>query len=183
MTRRPRADAERNRWLVLDAARAAFAAEGPGVSLDEIARRAGVGPGTVHRHFPTKQALLTAVVVDRLEDLATTARGLIDAPDPGAAFFEFLALLTEHSRENLVLAAALDGEIGPEVTQAGALLTSALAELLGRAQRAGVVKPELSVEALHAILSGAIAAERRLPVRERGIGVRIIADGLRVRRE
>jgi AcrR family transcriptional regulator len=181
MARRLRADAARNRALVLEAARAAFAADGTGVPLDEIARRAGVGPGTVHRHFPSKQALLTAVVFDRLTELTEAAADLAAAEDPEAAFFDFLEQLVEQARENLALTAALDGEIGPEVGQAGAELTAALAGLLSRAQRAGAVKPDLTAGGLHAILGGAIAAERRLTDRERGLAVRVVTDGLRTR--
>ena len=85
-----RADARRNRERVLDAARTAFAADGLSVSLDEIARRAGVGPGTLYRHFPTKEALIEAVVQDRLCRLAAEGAALRDSRDPGAAFFEFI---------------------------------------------------------------------------------------------
>src|SRR5712691_4544222 len=88
-----RADARRNRERVLDAARAAFAAQGLSVPLDEIARHAGVGPGTLYRHFPTKEALIEAVVHDRLQGLAADGAALLDAPDPGAAFFAFLGRL------------------------------------------------------------------------------------------
>ena len=84
-----RADARRNRNRVLEAARAAFGAEGSDVSLDEIARRAGVGPGTVYRHFATKEALFEAVVFDRIGELVEEARALLDDPDPGRAFTSF----------------------------------------------------------------------------------------------
>jgi len=177
--RRLRADAARNRALVLATARDAFATEGPELSLDEIARRAGVGAGTVHRHFPTKQALLAGVVIDRLEGLAALAGDLAEADDAGEAFFEFLERLTDEARENLVLTTALDGEIGPEVARAGAKLTAGLTVLLERAQRAGVVKPDLTAQSVHAILSGVITMERRLAPAERGIGFRVVVDGLR----
>src|SRR3984885_11076494 len=85
-TRPLRADARRNRERVLEAARAAFGAEGSDVSLDEIARRAGVGAGTVYRHFATKEALFEAVVFDRIAELVEEARTLSKDPDPGRAF-------------------------------------------------------------------------------------------------
>src|SRR3954453_10516153 len=88
-----RADAQRNRQRVLDAARDAFAEVGFAVPLDDIAARAGVGPGTVYRHFPTKEALFQAVITARVTDLVTTARQHAEAPDPGAAFFAFLTHL------------------------------------------------------------------------------------------
>src|ERR1700734_2354819 len=92
-----RADAARNREKVLRAAREAFAESGYGVPLDEIATRAGVGPGTVYRHFPAKEALFEAVVTSRIEDLIADARSRAGAADPGAAFFGFLARLAEES--------------------------------------------------------------------------------------
>src|SRR5690242_19730377 len=99
--RRPRADAVRNRQRVLSAAREAFAESGPAVSLDDVARRAGVGPGTVHRHFPTKDALFAAVIADRLQDLSTRASQLSGSPDPGAAFFDFFHVLATEAAQNL----------------------------------------------------------------------------------
>ena len=88
-----RADARRNRERVLEAARAAFGAEGSDVSLDDIARRAGVGAGTVYRHFATKDALFEAVVLDRIGELVEEAHALADDPDPGRAFLSFVELL------------------------------------------------------------------------------------------
>jgi AcrR family transcriptional regulator len=79
-----RADARRNRERILAAATAAFAADGLSVPLDEIARRAGVGPGTLYRHFPAKEALWEAVLHDRLERLADEAEALHRATDPSA---------------------------------------------------------------------------------------------------
>ena len=86
-----RADAARNRERVLRAAREAFAESGYGVPLDEIAARAGVGPGTVYRHFPAKEALFEAVVTARITDLVSDAQARAAAADPGEAFFGFLA--------------------------------------------------------------------------------------------
>ncbi|MFC7761813.1 TetR/AcrR family transcriptional regulator [Catellatospora bangladeshensis] len=77
-----RADARRNRAKVLQVAYEVFAAEGLGVPIDEIARRAGVGAGTVYRHFPTKEALYRAIVVDRVEHLVATARELAATQAP-----------------------------------------------------------------------------------------------------
>ena len=83
-----RADARRNRARVLDVAREVFAAEGLTVPIDEIARRAGLGIGTVYRHFPTKEALFEAIVLDRIERLTALAESAPGA-DPGEAFFDF----------------------------------------------------------------------------------------------
>jgi len=77
-----RADARRNRERLLRSAANLFATESLSVPLDEIARHAGVGPGTVHRHFPTKEALFAALVVDRVRATVEYGRSLIDAADP-----------------------------------------------------------------------------------------------------
>jgi AcrR family transcriptional regulator len=180
----PRADAVRNRERVLAAARDAFAADGPAVSLDDVARRAGVGAGTVHRHFPTKDALFVAVIADRLQRLAADAGNLAGAEDPGAAFFAFFAELADQARENLALSAALavagDGAATDALRAAGAPLAEALAVLLTRAQDARAVRADITVGDLHAILAGALLAEQRLDPASRGRGLRVVADGLRV---
>src|SRR5271156_2374714 len=110
-TRPLRADARRNRDRVLEAARTSFGAEGWDVSLDEIARRAGVGAGTVYRHFPTKEALFEAVVFDRLAELVEEARALLDDLDPGSAFWSFVERLAREGalKRDLVEALAHEG--------------------------------------------------------------------------
>ena len=174
----PRADAARNRERVLAAAREAFAADGPSVSLDDIARRAGVGPGTVHRHFPSKKDLFAAVIAERLEQLATEARALAGAGDAGSAFFTFFHRLAGQAQENLALTAAvaLPTEL---VRDSAAPLEEALAALLVRAQQDGHVRPDVTVASLHALMAGALLMEQRLEPESRGLGLRVIADGLR----
>ena len=98
-----RAYARRNRLKVLEAAREAFAAEGIVVPLDDIARRAGVGAGTVYRHFPTKEALFEAVVADQLQLLVGDAREALRADDAGEAFFGFLATVIDEPRQCISL--------------------------------------------------------------------------------
>src|SRR5258707_11498336 len=83
-----RADAERNKKLIVQAARKVFATAGLAAPIDEIARRAGVGTGTLYRHFPNKEALFEAVVIGRGEDLVEEARHLIASNDPKTAFFK-----------------------------------------------------------------------------------------------
>ena len=85
-----RADAERNLGLILAAAADAYAELGPDVTIDEIARRAGVGHGTVCRRFPTKDALRAAVIHARLDELLATAQGLLEEPDAWAAVERFV---------------------------------------------------------------------------------------------
>jgi AcrR family transcriptional regulator len=176
----PRADALRNRERVLTAAREAFAADGPSVSLDDIARRAGVGPGTVHRNFPSKKDLLTAVITDRMQDLTAEALRLGDTEDTGAAFFTFFHHLASQARENLALTAAVT--LSEELLHDAAVpLEQALGALLAQAQRDGHVRPDLSIGSLHALMAGALLTEQRLEPAARGLGLKIIADGLRAR--
>lgn len=179
--RAPRADAIRNRERVLAAAREAFAAEGPSVSLDDIARRAGVGAGTVHRHFPTKDELLKAVLADRLEGLTAAARRLSDAADPGQAFFTFFHRLAAEARHNLAVSAALSdpSDVGDAVLDAGSDLREATTDLLTRAQAAGAVRSDIDADELHAITAGALAMEQRLPPGSQGLGLGVVIDGLR----
>ncbi|MFI5910467.1 TetR/AcrR family transcriptional regulator [Dactylosporangium sp. NPDC051541] len=176
----PRADAVRNRQRILTAARAAFAAEGPAVSLDDVARRAEVGPGTVHRHFPTKDALFAAVIADRLQELAALAATHAEAPDPGPAFFDFFSHMAAEAAQNLALSAALTDRagIGETIRAAGHDLETALALLLRRAQDAGAVRTDLTTAELHAVMAGAVVMEQRLPETSKGRGLRLIADGL-----
>ena len=86
-----RADAQRNLERVLDAAEQAFAASGPDASIDEIARLAGVGHGTVFRRFPTKDDLMYAVIERHVAQMCAIAEEALAADDPGEAFFDFVA--------------------------------------------------------------------------------------------
>jgi AcrR family transcriptional regulator len=174
-----RADARLNREKVLRAARDAFAASGYGVPLDEIAARADVGPGTVYRHFPTKQALFEAVVTARIEDLVTDARARAGDDDPAAAFFGFFSRVAEEAaaKRDLPDAIAISGGLRDA-------LMAALGVLLQRAQEAGAVRADLTTDDLVVIFKGMLASLRDSPAvpdghaqRERVFGV--IADGLR----
>jgi AcrR family transcriptional regulator len=178
MTQRaPRADAVRNRARILAAAREAFAQQGVDVPLDAIAEAAGVGAGTVHRHFPTKEALLAAVIADRLDDLARRAEQLDG--DPVDDFFGLLTELVAAGRDNLALAAAFGGLPNALIRDAGERLSAALHALLKNAQRAGGVRGDLDVPELHAIVTGVLAAESRLPDGRRGLALEITLNGLR----
>ena len=182
-----RADARRNRDRVLEAARTSFGAEGSDVSLDEVARRAGVGAGTVYRHFPTKEALFEAVVFDRMEELVEEACALSDDPDPGRAFSSFVERLAREGarKRDLVEALAHDGihlQLGESpIVRA---LTDVLAELLCRAQRAGAVRSDISVDDVMAVLTGAayaICHSRADDERTRRL-LAVMFDGLRADR-
>jgi AcrR family transcriptional regulator len=178
--RQPRADARRNREKVLRAARDAFAESGYGVPLDEIAARAGVGPGTVYRHFPAKEALFEAVVAARIEDLVEDARARAVAADPGAAFFGFLARVAEE--------AAAKRDLPDAIAIAGSLhdaLHSALDVLLRHAQQAGAVRADIAAADLIVLLKGMFASIQDASadavdpaLRDRVFAV--VTDGLRV---
>src|SRR6202035_4061810 len=103
-----RADAVRNKKLIVQAARGVFATAGLAAPIDEIAQRAGVGTGTLYRHFPTKEALFEAVVIGRVEELVEEARRLIASNDPKTAFFALLAKLLQHGDGHKDLMDALD---------------------------------------------------------------------------
>ncbi|GAA1360159.1 TetR/AcrR family transcriptional regulator [Catellatospora chokoriensis] len=163
-TARPlRADARRNRAKVLQTAYEVFAAEGLGVPIDEIARRAGVGAGTVYRHFPTKEALYQAIVVARVEHLVNTARELAETTDPGEGFFSFFDLMTTAGATDKGLVDALAGEgfdieaAMPEHEQA---FKDAMGELLVRAQAAGAVRADVTVADVKTLMVGCQAMQR-----------------------
>jgi AcrR family transcriptional regulator len=178
-----RADARRNRALLLDAAEAVFAANGVSASTEEVARAAGVGVGTLFRHFPTKEALLEAVYRGRLRRMAEAARELSTAEDPGTAFFDFIADAVAHSASKIAVADALT-EAGIDLSTASAEeaheVAGALETLLVRAQRAGAVRPDVGLPELIALLVGASRAAEHAgadQLRTRIVG--IILDGLR----
>jgi AcrR family transcriptional regulator len=181
-----RADARRNRARVLEAAEAVFAAGGVSASTEEVARAAGVGIGTVFRHFPTKEALLEAVYVERLRRLAEEARTLRESPDPGAAFFSFFRRVVGYAATKNALADAL-ADAGIDVGTASRLrpedMLEALGALLARAQETGAVRRDVGLPELLALLVGASRAREHAAgnpeVQNRVVGA--VLDGLRPR--
>ncbi|OXM52497.1 TetR/AcrR family transcriptional regulator [Amycolatopsis alba] len=173
-----RADARRNRAKVLAAAEEAFAVDGVAVPLDEIARIAGVGAGTVYRHFPSKDALFQAVVLDRVEQFAQEARDLLTAEDAGEAFFDFFKRVVQQASRNRALCDALAETTGLGFKASAADdFRSASQALLTRAQAAGAVREDIDGDDLRALIAGCLAAER-YSLEERHL-VRIVIDGLR----
>lgn len=184
MTQQPvglRADARRNRARVLSAAQEAFAAEGLAVPLDEIARRAGVGAGTVYRHFPTKEALFEAIVLDRMHVMIDQVRALADAPDPGAAFYQVLTDIVEQNSMKRDLVDALAGaglDLNGSLSEARVAIREALGVLLHRAQAVGAVRPDVDTTDLSTLLSAIFLAARQ----QTGLphtALAVIRDGLR----
>jgi AcrR family transcriptional regulator len=185
--REPRADARRNRDRVLRTARQLFATEGLGVSLDEIARRAGVGPGTVHRHFPTKEALYLAVAIDMLKRLVAEAEALAATDDP-SALFTLLSRMMATGAENIAVKSALaaaEFDLRTAAPGVAADLTRHVADLLDRAHAAGVARRDATLDEVMALVAGAFAAIRHAGAetsRERSAHLaQIILDGLRPR--
>ena len=182
-----RADARRNRERVLRTAQQAFAMDGLGVPLDEIARRAGVGPGTIHRHFPTKEALYLAVATDMLQQLVAQAKALAATGDP-AALFTLLSRMMATGVENVAVKSALEAaefDLRTAAPDVAADLTGHVTDLLERAHAAGAVRPDLTVGEVMALVAGAFAAIRHAGVetsRQRSAHIaQIILDGLRPR--
>jgi AcrR family transcriptional regulator len=176
-----RADAQRNRALVLDAAIAAFAEVGLAVPVHEIARRAGVGTGTVSRHFPTKDDLFEAIVLERVERLLSRARDLADALEPGPAFFEFLAVWVREGALNRGLSQALAGvgyDMEAAALRAGLDVGGTLRDLLTAAQTAGAVRVDAEPEDVKALMACCLVRpDADESARERMI--RIVCDGLK----
>lgn len=109
LARRPRADAERNRRRVLDAATRVFAEHGPSATLGDVARAAGVGVGTIYRKFPDKQALLDALFDDKIDGIMRIVDDAAALPDPGEAFRSYLSGMIELHARDRSLATVLFG--------------------------------------------------------------------------
>jgi AcrR family transcriptional regulator len=157
-----RADAARNRARVLQVAYETFAAEGLGVPIDEIARRAGVGAGTVYRHFPTKESLFQAIVADRMEQLVDSARALVST-DPSQALYGFLVRMIELAAVDQGLADALAGigvDLATVVPEGEREFMAVLAELLRQGQRAGTVRSDVDAKDIKTLLVGLQAMQR-----------------------
>jgi len=148
-----RADAARNRARVLEVAYQTFAADGLSVPIDEIARRAGVGAGTVYRHFPAKEDLIEAVIADQLQRIVDEGRALIEAGEPGEALFTFLRSAVEWSATNRGLVDALAGS-GIEIRDVDELFMNLLGELLRAAQEAGTARKDVGVADVKALMVG-----------------------------
>jgi AcrR family transcriptional regulator len=160
-TRARRADALRNRARIREVAEEVFAEQGVGAPVDEIARRAGVGVGTLYRHYPTKEQLVEAIIVERFEQMLAHARELTQAADPTEAFFEFLERMVQLGVAKQDFADTL-ARAGIDVSAGHAEhfeeMMGVAGELLARAQAAGGVRPDVTVSDLCYLMSGACSA-------------------------
>ena len=155
IVRKPRADALRNRERVLEAAKAVFSAGGADASLDAVARRAGVGIGTLYRHFPTREALYEAVYRREVEQLADLAEHLVNEAKPVDALRRWLRSNVEFVATKKGMSAALALAAHTELQSFSfGRLTQAVGVLLERAVKAGEIRADVSPEDLLRALVG-----------------------------
>jgi AcrR family transcriptional regulator len=184
--RKPRADARRNRDGLLEAAKAAFAEVGAEASLEEIARRAGVGIGTLYRHFPTRDAVVEAVYRREVQQLADAAPRLIESMAPAEALRAWMRLFIDYIAAKRVIAPALKSLVGGGsalYADSSARINQAMALLVERARASGDIRPNAdSADLLRALIGFAYvnsapdweASARRL--------IDLLIDGLKSQR-
>ncbi len=182
-TGRPlRADAQRNRTRILEAAEVLFASEGIEAPVDLIAEKAGVGVGTLYRHFPTKEKLCEAILLDRLTALTADARAQADAADAPGAFFGFLEYVVEEGAAKRDLLVAVTGAgVEFEAAAAGVKdeLRRAVDVLLQRAQDAGAVRGDVTAETVVSLVGATCQASAHAGSPPGCELLSIVCDGLR----
>jgi AcrR family transcriptional regulator len=160
--RKPRADAQRNRKRVLEAAKQEFTRSGASASLEEIARKAGVGPGTLYRHFPTREELLVAVYQSEMEKLAATERTFADTLPPVEALRAWLLLFVDAVETKQIIAPVLNTLVGDpkKVFEASyAQIHEAIRALVKRAIKSGDIRKDLDpIDLLRALVGVANVA-------------------------
>jgi AcrR family transcriptional regulator len=152
-----RADARRNRERIMSAGRELFALQGPQAQMDEIAAHAGVGIGTVYRHFPTKEALLTAMVRDRFQEFAEKAMLAEEIPDPLASFESVIRGSAEAVEGDAGFQLAMMGSDQLEwegIEEQKAALAEVVMRIISRAVAAGVVRDDFGFEDFGMVMCG-----------------------------
>jgi AcrR family transcriptional regulator len=153
--RKPRADAERNRVRLLETAKAAFAEKGSAASLDEIARIAGVGAGTLYRHFPTRDALVAAVYRNETEQLVAAADRLAETHPPVMALREWLLLFVDYIATKHGMYEVLNSIGTSDLYSAStAQMKQAIGKLVDRAVASGDIRLDLDPLDLLRALAG-----------------------------
>ena len=182
-TRKPRVDSARNRQLLIDAAKAGFAESGLNVSLEEVARRAAVGIGTLYRHFPTREAVVEAVYRREVEQLAEAVPQLLETSPAGEALHKWMHLFVDYIATKRLIAPALGAAASRTSTlhaTSAELIMHAISTLVKRAIASGNVRKDIDPSDLLRALVGVSygnpnegweASARRL--------VDILMDGLR----
>jgi AcrR family transcriptional regulator len=161
-----RADARRNHVLLIGAAREAFTEHGAEAPLDDVARRAGVGAGTLYRHFPTREALLAGVYRADLESLSDQADQLAASLPPPEALTAWLRLQLDYVKTRRGLGAAVKAMLGvdsPTMTDCKDLMRGALNRLLGPAKEVGTVRPEVEAPDVLRLVHGVAMACESAP--------------------
>jgi len=182
--RPPRADSVRNRARVLAAAETVFAEQGLSAPVDVIAEKAGVGVGTLYRHFPTKEKLYEAILIERVVEITADARARLGSDDPGTAFFGFLEHLVDQSslKRDLINAMAGAGVVFEVVAAEAKLeLEAAMSELLAAAQSAGSVRSDVTPAVVVSLVGATcMAADQPHGSPSPQQMLTIVCDGLRV---
>jgi AcrR family transcriptional regulator len=178
-----RADARRNRERILAAARGACAAHGASVQMDDVARKAGVGVGTVYRHFPTKDALIEALVAEKFRVTTDNMRDALEIEDPWEAFAEALRRNAEVMAADAGLRDAMI-RLGPAARSpdaARAELNALAGRLVARAQDAGALREDVTVEDVGALMAG-LCTSMSHPGLDWRRHLDLLLDGLRAKR-
>jgi len=160
-----RADAQKNRQRILEAAAEVFAAKGVSVPIDLVAERAGVGVGTLYRHFPTKEALFESIVVEKIDDLIAAARLAADDPDPERALFNFVDLLATECAMKHDLFDALESagvDVKSQCHESVMALQAAVDRLLERGVAEGAVRDDVDAEKVIGLVIGTCYGMRRM---------------------
>jgi AcrR family transcriptional regulator len=178
-----RADARRNRERVMTAARAAFAEHGSDAQMDDVARRAKVGVGTVYRHFPTKEALFVALLEDTFGRLAERSRNALDDADPWQALTALMWDAGESLAGDRALAEAMQADVITEPLPGQIELGENLGVLIERSQAAGSMRPDAVLDDVPMLMCGIGSASFRkhayADAWRRHLA--IVLDGLRAR--
>jgi len=185
-SRKPRADAVRNRDRVLEAARTVFSAGGPEASLEAVAKTAGVGIGTLYRHFPTREALFDAVYRREVQQLADLAKRLEEEAEPTEALRQWMRSFVKFVATKKGMSAALAFAVSKDsdlISYSSDLLTRAVGQLLSRAGAAGDIRDDVSPEDLLRALVGMCYMHERPGWQKNVLRLAdVFVDGLRSRR-
>jgi AcrR family transcriptional regulator len=180
--RRPRADARRNYERLLAAAEAAFLAQGTDAPLEAIARQAGLAIGTLYGHFPTRRALVGAVLHDRNDDLFRLGERLLAEPDELAALTDWMRAATRHAAAYQGLALLLADSAGnerSELHESCLRMAGITEQLTARARDAGVIRPGVAGTDVDALISAAAWTAERTSAQDADRLLDLAFDGLR----